>query len=231
MEKIVGIIILFLILGLCVGIVFLKVKNRIKLLPLLIVLFCCALLTIVIINVFFCNSEKEVAIHTTTSDNSEEFVLKTNNHKLKYEFVYTQFSTSSTLEDLVELIKKTYPNDKLSISKRKVRVIHNNNVLLLKEIENKTFLWQNRNIFTLNSECINVEISKNEFVCIPFPNEYLETDSGYSNVMSIKCDMAELKKFYTGFSNVEFGIDSIVINLDKPVKLTIHNGKISFTFA
>lgn len=231
MEKVVGIIILFLILGLCSGIIFLKLKHRIKLLPLLIVLFCCALLTIVILNVFFYNSEKEVAIHTTTSDNSEEFVLKINNHKLKYESVYTQFSTSSTLEDLMELIKKTYPNDRVSINKREVSVVHNNNVLLLKEIGKKNFLWQNRNIFTLNSECIDVEISKNKFVCIPFPEEYLETDSGYSNVMSIKCDMAELKKFYEGFSNVEFSTDSIVINLDKSVKLTIDNGKIAFKIA
>lgn len=230
MDRIVGGLILFAVLVLCGAIVMLFAKKKIKATPLIVIGSCCILVTIALLNTVFYYNQNIVEIRTSSEDNSDEFALKVDSRKRRYEYLYTEFSTSSTLKDLTELIRKTYPEDKVSVGDNTVTIVHNNHVISLKEEGKERFLWQSRNVFLLKSRCFNLRFSDNDSVSIPFPTEYLDVEGAYSKKMKLKCDIAELIKFYEGFTNVEFGDNTIILKQDKPILMTVENGEVSFEF-
>lgn len=226
MERIIGILVVFLSLILVGIIVFLKMKNKIGLLPLVFSVFGLIIVFIFSYNLFFYFNDTEVSIKLSSTEGSESFILHEKNHKIRYEYTYSQFSSTSTLDEIKESIIDTYPLDVVSIDNKEVKIIHNNQVIKLKEIKSEQFLWQKRHVYTLASQYIPIEIQKNKIVYLPFPKEYLDTDSGYHVSMNIKCDIEELKKYYEDFTNVEFINDTIVLTLEEPIILSIENGKI-----
>ena len=60
--------------------------------------------------------------------------------------------------------------------------------------------------------------------------KYLDIEGAYTTRMKIKCDMDELKEYYQGFTNMEFEDESIILELEKPVKLTIEDDELVISY-
>ena len=221
------ILILIAILGL---LCFLKMKNNIKLGLILGITIGGIFFGILLLNTLFYFNSNEIEIKVSVSDNPAQFILKEKNRRLGYEYWYTEFSTNSSLDELEVLIKETYPDDIVEIDNNEIKIVHNNIVVRLEKVSEDRFLWQNRNVYTLESEFISVDIVEGEFVFIPFSKKYLDIQGAYTTRMKIKCDMDELKEYYEGFTNVEFEDESIILELEKPVKLTIEDDELVISY-
>lgn len=229
MSKIItNILIIIVVLGL---LLFLKMKNNIRLVLILGVIIGSIFLGILLLlSTLFYFDSNEIEIKVSVSDNPAKFILKEKNRRLGYEYWYTKFSTNSSLDELEVLVKETYPDDIVEMNNNEIRILHNNIIVRLEKVKEDKFLWQSRNIYTLETEFISVDIVEGEFVYIPFSKRYLDIEGVYSTRMKIKCSIDELKEYYKGFTNVEFEDESIILELDKPVKLTIEDDELVISY-
>lgn len=185
---------------------------------------------ILLLSTLFYFNSNEIEIKVSVSDNPAKFILKEKNRRMGYEYWYTKFSTNSSLDELEVLVKETYPDDIVEMNNNEIKILHNNIIVRLEKVKEDKFLWQSRNIYTLETEFISVDIVEGEFVYIPFSKRYLDIEGVYSTRMKIKCSIDELKEYYKGFTNVEFEDESIILELDKPVKLTIEDDELVISY-
>ena len=218
------IVILFIL-----GILMKKNKNVIKVCIFTGVLCILCIFVFGIYHLYFYDNEKKVEIHTSTEGDST-FVLPIKNHKLKYEYTYTSFSTEMELEKIADEIKKTNPADNVELSTEGIKIIQNNHVVTIRQQKESKFLWKRRYEYNMMAEFLNLTFSQNCTISIPFPTDYLEIEGSYKKVMNISCDMEKLKKFYEHFTNVDMGGNSILLKMEsgQTIKITLEGQKVKF---
>lgn len=201
-------------------------NKRFKIVPFLAIIVGFIVLGWILYNTTFYESSNSILINTSSVQDGEKFILDIHNRKLNSGFVSSRFLTGLTLKEIYQQIIKEYPQDIITYEGENLKIIHENQVILLKKVKSDSFLWKKRNTYDLNLEYILVETSSNKYIDIPFPEEYLIDKKDYSDVINIDCDIEELKKFYTGFTNVVINDDSIILNMEQTFVLRIENGKL-----
>lgn len=220
------IISLIILVALLILFAVIMIRKRVKVSVLIVIVCLVALGGILSYNLLFYYNEKQVNVAISTNDDIN-FILHIKNHKLSGDYLYTEFVTSQSLSDLMQLIKETYPGSKTANYQDGVKVTVDNNVILIKQNETKHFLWKERYTYLMRAECFSLTISDDMHVCIPFPKEYIDTDGAYDTEMNITCGMDELKEFYADFTNVSINENSIIIEQEYKIRILVQDNKIS----
>ncbi len=166
----------------------------------------------------------------STDEIHDNFTLNLENRKVEYEYTSVKFVSSLNQEQLKECIEKQYPNAIFVVNNEEIKITKNNTVLSVKQEVQNSFLFRKRYIYVMETECINLKTSSDDYICIPFPKEYLDIEGMYDNIMNISCDIEQLKTFYKDFTNVNISENEVTIEQDVSVKLTIENGKVYISF-
>lgn len=182
-----------------------------------------------IYHLYFYDNEEKVEIHTSTEEDTT-FVLPIKNHKIKYEYTYTDFSTDMDIDIIAKEIEKNNLGDNMELFEKEIKITHNNHVITIKKQKSSSFLWKKRYEYNMEADFLNLTFSQNSSVSIPFPTGYLMVEGAYETVMDISCDMEALKKFYQHFTNVEMNEEYILMKMDsgQVIKITLEGKKVRF---
>ena len=214
---------ILLILAITIILVIIRLNSKKSLKAVIIVGIVC-IITVMgcfLSQLLFYYTDHEVSISILPDDDLNYFTLEFENHKLHYEHTYIQFASSLNLIEIQEVINKTYPKDKLVSDQKGIKITKDNHVIMLEQVDTESFLWQSRNIYELQAECICLEESENHYISIPFPNKVLSHVGAYEKEMKVNCTIEELKEFYQDFTNVNFEDNTIILEEEKRIKLTI----------
>lgn len=182
-----------------------------------------------IYHLYFYDNQEKVEIHTSTEEDTT-FVLPIKNHKIKYEYTYTDFSTDMDIDIIAKEIEKNNLADNMELLEKEIKITQNNHVITIRKQKSSSFLWKKRYEYNMEAEFLNLTFSQNSRVSIPFPTGYLMVEGAYETVMDISCDMETLKKFYEHFTNVEMNEEYILMKMDsgQVIKITLEGKKVKF---
>ena len=152
------------------------------------------------------------------------------NKVTNYEYVYVDFVSPLEPKQILSCIEKQHSDAAITSIEDGVFITKNNYMIFLKQEEVKSFLWQKRYVYQLESQFVTLEKTPDNFVCIPFPEDYLEIEGAYEPEMNISCDLETLKNFYQHFTNVDILENEIIIKKDEIIKIRVKNGKVIITF-
>lgn len=226
MYMVLGMISIAVLIVLIIVIAMLIVQRKVNRIVLLGVIGIVTVMVFLTYNLFFYYNEKEVTVSMSTDEYQSNFTLEIENRKLNKDLLYTEFITSLSLNELMQFVKDTYPNDKVVVYDNGFKITKDNKVISIKQHDVEKFLWKKRNVYVMRTECISLEVSTDNFISIPFPKEYIGQEGAYQTTMNITCGIEELKEFYADFTNVRIEGNSIIIEQDKKIIMTIRDNKI-----
>jgi hypothetical protein len=172
------------------------------------------LICAVLIGCIFSGYEK--AIWVNGADESSSFQIDIKNKKILATGSTYEFILKDNEENFRKKILEKYPN--ASMDGDTISIFDKNQVYRIKKL--------NDNKFKLSAEFI--VYSDNDTVYhIPFPEDILEDDIRVSKTFKIKKDFSYLKEYYSDFSNVTTGENTITLKLDKIIVLEIVDNSIT----
>lgn len=218
MEKLFSIVLIIVIAILIVCFVFFFRKK--KTLPIVLIsITCVSVVGILLYNIVFYNYSDKVTIKTATDT---DFSVNIQNHPLKYEYHYAQFSSELSEDELINELSSQYQNVFYDNELEQIGFVFDNQIYTIECYENSSFLWTDRNKYTLRNNTIEI-IIESENYNIPIPVKAIHDDVDvYSDQMKLKCNYDTFKTYYKNFNNVEFSGDCVLLTYgDYKIALTI----------
>lgn len=199
-------LVIFAFAALFVGV--LKKKKK------MIVLFgviCICIVGVLIYNIAFYNNSETVTIKTAEEN---DFTIKIENHLLKYEYHYAQFSSKFSEDEVVDILSSQYENVFYDSELKQIAFSYQNQIYTIENYEHSYFLWNVRNKYMFRNNTIDLSIdSENHQIPIPL-NAIDDSVEVYSKQMKLKCNFDILKAYYENFDNVKIDENQILLMYD-----------------
>ena len=185
------------------------------------------IIDVLLYNTFFSYNDEQVKVAMSSNEVHEDFVLNIENKKISYEQSSAKFASPIDMKQLQNIIRKQYPNAKIRVSNHCIYITKDNSVVSIKQEQSKNFIFAKRYDYEMESQFINLKDKDGEYICIPFPKEYLDIEGQYENIMKISCKNEEITEFYRDFSNVTIKNNEIFIDQEVPINIEVADGTIS----
>lgn len=187
------------------------------------------ILAVFIYQAFFYFNSNEVGVAMSTDDVQQDFILNMKNRRIRYEYTSVEFDSPLDREELKSCIRKQFPDGKITEEGNLIQVVQDNTMIYMEQKRESSFLFWDRYRYEMHVECITLQLSSEEYICIPFPKEYLKVEGMYESSMKISCNMKQLREFYRYFTNVIFREKEMILQKeDHVVKIRIENGTVYF---
>lgn len=185
-----------------------------------------ALILFFVYNFSFYFNKEQAKVDLSTDEVHETFSIDVKNHSITKESTSTRFVSGVSFDEIRKRVQKKYPDASIEVDEKQMNVTKDNKVVTIKQNKCKKFLWANRYDYTMQSECITVQLDNNQYVCVPFPKEYIDQEGAYETEMKVSCDLNQLKNFYKHFNNVKEQGNAFVLNQNGGVIVSVEGDRL-----
>lgn len=214
-------IVLIIAVVILVVICFLFFRNRKKKMQIILFIsaICILIVGVSLYNIVFYNYSDKVTIKTAADT---DFSINIQNHPLRYEYHYAQFSSQLSEDELMNELSSQYENVFYDNELEQIGFVFDNQIYTIECYDNSSFLWTDRNKYTLRNNTIGIVIEGKNYD-IPIPVKAIHNDvEVYSEEMRLKCNYETFMTYYKDFNNAEFLDDCVLLTYaDYKVALTI----------
>lgn len=170
-----------------------------------------AAVSFIIYNTVLYNNSDEVTIKEI---DGSDISIAVENHSIGYEYYYAQFSTDLSTDELVQALKKQYPNASYNTQTEQIEFTFDNQIFTVDKHESNSFLWCTRNKYWFENNIVAIEKDSVEYI-IPFPKGLLDDSvEVISREMKISADFEAVSQHYRDFTNANISGNTITLSYE-----------------
>lgn len=217
-------ILIVVIVMLIVLFIMLFKKNKGMAIAVFTFIFALCMIIILLYNTVFYNNSDKVTIK---NGNDMSISINVDNHLLKYEYTFAQFSSNLNFDEFKNVIKSQYNDAFFDEELDQIVFTDCNMVFTIKLYEHSKFLFSDRYKYRFSANIVGFE-SNLGHIDVPFPIEAIdESVEVFDYEMKLKCEYEKIKRYYNSFTNVEFDDNAIILTYEKyNILLTVSNANV-----
>lgn len=204
----------------------LKEKKKLRNAFFAVILLCCA--GVLCYNTVFYYNSKSLSIQIC-NEAKETTKFELPNHVLTNEYFFVRFNSYLPLDHVKNRLGQSVDSMFWDSEYKQLAFSYKNNIYTLKNSKNSKFLWIPKHEYIIDCRCITLE-ENDTYYEVPFPrNVQVEDIDLYERERKIKGSYEEIKKYYQGFTNVQFDENQITLDYKNyQIKIVVDGDTVKF---